>query len=53
MHDEPSEDLEIRTGIQAGDDGGMTMGGGQIVSSGGMMGGGGVAPGGVTFGSGN
>ena len=51
MHDESSEDLEIRTGIQAGDDGGLGMGSGNF--TGGMMGGGGAAPSGVGFGSGN
>jgi hypothetical protein len=48
MHDNQTqhEEVEIRTGIHAGDDseiaGGMTMGGGQV-----------TAPGGSTFGSGN
>jgi hypothetical protein len=48
QHDE----LEIRTGIQAGDDGGLGMGSGN--ATGGMMGGGGATgPGGGTYGSGH
>lgn len=50
MNDQQQE-VTIRTDIHAGDDGGMTMGGGQV--TGGMMGGGGyTAPGNGTLGSG-
>lgn len=56
MHDnQQSEEVEIRTGLQAGEDGSGMFGGGGVTApgGGGLGSGGATSPGGGVLGSGN